>query len=350
MTQLSWTGSGNGSWSSGSNWVNGAVPAATDDVSVTGPGTGTDLVVTGPGTAGSLAVLDDVGLVGTYGFGTVTVGSGSQGGVLDLTNGAAVGTGHLVLAAGGTGTVTVDGSSVLEVGTAGSAAVGTLTVDAGSEAGGAGTVSASGGIVDNGTLDALGGTLTLLGPVSGPGVVQIGAGATLVLGAAGAPSTAAVAFGGANGTLAVETTTYFDGTGIASAPSEQGVISGFAAGDAILFNGTTITAATYAAGGNGQGTLTLTSGTSTVGTLTLAGSYAGSMFQVAPNGSSGSSIVLAPASSGGGGGEAPSPGTTATDAYSWTGSGDWNTAANWTDVTTGAAPAAVAPAPTTWSR
>ena len=337
MGQVSWGGSGNGSWSVGANWSSGVAPGPMDDAVVAGTVGGPDLVVGGPGGAGSLTVLDGVGLSGSFGVGAVTVGSGSRTGSLDLM-GAAVTAGRLSLNGGGV--VRVDGSSVLEVGAAGGAGAGTLTVDAGAEAGGAGTISASGGIVDNGTLDARGGVLTLLGPVSGTGVLRIGAGATLALSGAGAPSTAGVAFAGA-GTLAVGTTTYFDGTSIASGLTEGGVVSGFAAGDTIAYSGAALSSVSYADGGNGSGRLTLMSGSSVEGILTLAGSFGGSTFQVTPNGSSGSNIALgAPA---GGGGGVPSAGTTTPDVYAWVGGGSWGAAGDWMDVTTGAAPAGVAP-------
>ena len=262
MAQERWIGSGNGSWSNAANWSGEVAPGPMDDVSVAGPGSGADLAVTGPGAAGSLAVTGNVGVSGQVAVGALTVGSGMAAGTLDMTGGAVVGAGSLVLTAGGMGSVTVDSGSVLEVGSTGGAGAGTVTIDAGAVASGAGVVSAAGGIVDNGTLRADGGTLTLTAGVSGSGTVGIGAGATVSFAGAGAPSVVPVGFLGGTGTLELGTVTYYDGTAIVSALSAQGVVSGFVAGDTIQYDGSALTGVSYVDGGNGQGTLTLTSGNS----------------------------------------------------------------------------------------
>ncbi len=61
-----------------------------------------------------------------------------------------------------------------------------------------------------------------------------------------------------------------------------GVIAGFAATDKIVLNSATaVTRATYAAGANGVGTVTLSNGATTLGTLALAGDFTGQSFSVA---------------------------------------------------------------------
>ncbi len=62
-----------------------------------------------------------------------------------------------------------------------------------------------------------------------------------------------------------------------------GTIAGFAATDKIVIDSATaVTSATYAAGSNGVGILTLSNGTTTLGTLALAGNFAGQAFKVTP--------------------------------------------------------------------
>ena len=61
-------------------------------------------------------------------------------------------------------------------------------------------------------------------------------------------------------------------------PLRTGVISGFIAGDTIIID-QHVTGVTFTQTTNSQGTLTLTNGAATIGTLTLNGNFAGDLFQ-----------------------------------------------------------------------
>ena len=244
----------------------------------------------------------------------------------------------------GTANVSVDATSSLEIGTVGSAALGKITVGAGRIVSGTGTLSAGGrGIIDNGVIQASGGILTLTDPVTGYGTLQAGTGATLNL-TSSAPTTASIVFSGAGASLITGLAT----TGVSSNVilNAAGTVSGFVLGDVItVFMQKTVTSIAYTAGtGGGPGTLTLKGGTTTLGVLLLLGDFTGKSFAVSPSTTNGSAYDITLQQTSGSAGT-PSPGTTTPDAYVWsvgTG-GAWNDAVDWTDATTGASPAAVAP-------
>ena len=71
----------------------------------------------------------------------------------------------------------VDDTSWIEIGSAGGAALGALTVDPGALASGAGTLNLAGPVIDRGFIEAQGGTL-LLGMTTGAGTLGIGTEAT----------------------------------------------------------------------------------------------------------------------------------------------------------------------------
>ncbi len=380
-----WLSIGGGAWAIAANWddltdaqnPSGLVPGAQDSVSVTGSAGSAVATITGSGLAGAAQFLGNTALAGTFTFGTLTVGLASGGGLLQLATGASVLAGNAELAAGsmlanGTGTmlgvagtltlgslqsdaaatvnvtggghaevanlllaglaagIFVDPGSSLEVGTAGGAATGCLTVDAGARLVGQGNADQFGAIVNQGTVVAEGGTLAL-GTLSGAGSLVVLGGATLELNGF-CPAGQTLAFLGANGTLALSAEAY--------APA--GPIRGFLPGDSIDFLGSPVAAASYATGGGNIGTLTLYYGTQVAARLTLAGNYTGDVFLISGDGGLGTLIGVAQGSSGGG---SPSPGTASPDQYLWVaaGSGGWNSAANWQDQTTGARPAAIAP-------
>ncbi len=77
----------------------------------------------------------------------------------------------------GTGTLDVNAVGVFEVGTAGGAAAGALTVDAGARLVGAEVVKAA--VRDGGIVEASGGTLVLLGGATGSGIAMIDAASVL---------------------------------------------------------------------------------------------------------------------------------------------------------------------------
>lgn len=72
-----------------------------------------------------------------------------------------------------------------------------------------------------------------------------------------------------------------------------GTISGFGTTDRIVVSSAAaVTRATYQATGSGRGTLTFSSGSTSVGTVTLTGNYAGDSFMVTP-GTAGASVTVA---------------------------------------------------------
>ncbi len=376
---LSWTNPVSGKWSQASNWTDlttgqpaTAPPGSLNAVLITGPSNGTFQTVGGPANCASLTLIGDNVLAQGYAVGTLTVGSGSTAGVValsgtlasqsasildgtlaltgigdvwtdagtltlgsgaagqgtastlvSLTRSASVQTAGLVLGGGLGDTITVDPTAVFEVGTVGGAAAGAVTIDPGILVAGNGSLNPFGSVVDNGTLTAQGGTLAL-GATSGAGTITIAAEATLALGGG---ESVGIGFAGAGATLWL------------GAGTPAGVIDGFAPGDQIVLAGSLLTGVSYAPGSGGIGTLTLSYGGQAVGSLLLAGNYAGDVFSLLPDGS-GTAIVV----NGGGGG--PSGGTATPDQYVWTGAaadGLWNDAGNWQDRSAGLDPAAVAP-------
>jgi T5SS/PEP-CTERM-associated repeat protein len=175
-----------------------------------------DLVGWNAGTTGSVTVT---GAGSTWtsnaAFGIEIGGPGGDGS-LNVEDGGYVQTAEGVTL-GPTGTLTVDSDSALEVGTAGGAALGYITVDVGSILGGeglAGVGTIDGDVVDNGRICAQAGdiwvgstlprsyTLTINGDVTGTGVLGIEEDSTLVLNGS-VSSTVEVQFAGWFSTLAI---------------------------------------------------------------------------------------------------------------------------------------------------
>ena len=343
-------------------------------------------VIGGPANAASTAITGEVALTGAFGLGTLTLGSVSgpsyTAGALDLlagtrvaakyvtvsdgalslagshsslsvggtlvlggtplgvglptaslsvTQGAVVQAGTLQMGGGSGDSIVTDPTGTLEVGTAGQAAAGAVTVDAGALLNGNGSINPYGLIVDNGTILASGGTLTL-GSVSGTGSLAVAGGATLELLAATA---AAI-------TLRGSQATGYAGLAFAGAlAAPTGVISGFTAGDVIEYEGSPLTSVQFVAGSNG-GTLLLIYGTAVVTRLNLAGSFTNARFIETPDGSGGTVVSLTTATGGGGTAQG------GTDPLAWTNpvSGAWGQPADWTDLTTGSA-ASAPPGPQT---
>ena len=253
-----WTATTGGYWSDVANWNDSTIgrspavipPGSNNFVYISGPATGVPQLVTGPGNAQRLTFQGGTTLIGTFNAGIADIGaagsaatvrvaagttvttnyidipSGSlqvtgQGAVLTAASGINVGlsyiqaTATLTVSAGGAvqlgelvlgsglpdgAQVTVYATSSLEIGTAGSAAPGKITIDPGATISGYGSLSAQGGIVDNGTIDAVG-TLVLGSSVSGTGVIKVENGATADLSLTTGPSMGAVTFAGSIGTL-----------------------------------------------------------------------------------------------------------------------------------------------------
>ena len=385
-----WAYPSGGVWSNASNWTD----TTTGSLAVTAPGAGDAVVIqdntganspqiiSGSGTAASLSVYAPASTVFT---GTITVGGlfyvadGTTAGVslaagasfsvgalreyanLAVTGGSAltvtgtaggtsVSGGSLTLSGGSTvrlsgsldlggGTIGVDATSALEFGSAGNAAAGSVTIDQGQEA----TMEENAiiaaklvvnGILDvnNGTIEGVGGTA---GSITGGGTIQIGTNfqpAKLVLYSS---DSAAIVF------YPYSSAANFTGTDSLEirGPLPTGLIAGFTTGDTIQLD-RTVTGASFVQTTATQGVLTLTNGAATVGTLAMVGNYAASQFQLDVAAATGiATISLLPATIVSGTAAA----NIGTDSYSWTGAsgGDWNTAANWTDTTTGTMPSTV---------
>ena len=118
----------------------------------------------------------------------------------------------------------------------------------------------AGAIGNTGTITATGGTLTLAGSIDGSGTIGVATGGVLDVQQA-VTASEVVAFAG--GKLRLE-----------SLATMLGTIDTFASGDRIVLPGVTADGAAFASG------LTLTDAGTAVGTLTLAGNYAGDTFRV----------------------------------------------------------------------
>ena len=384
----SWLATGGGAWSLASNWddvTDGidpslTVPSALDSVSILGATGSSFTAFTGAGAALNAAFFNNVALDGAFDFGTFSLGGPGSGGLLTINAGGAVSAGGAMIETGSVfasgmaatldvsgnvtlgngqsgfgapacnldatnggraqlGTLTlnassaaiyVDPTSAIEIGIAGGAIPGALTVDTGQTLTGQGSANGYGAVVNNGTIAASGGTL-LLGAVSGTGELDVGANAALTLNGRTGPGQSVV-FTGQQATLALATE--FD--------QPQGSITGFAPGDSIDMLGDPISAATYAATGANTGLLTLFYGSQIADTLKLIGDYSNSVFLTAPDGAGGTLITVSPSSGGTGG---ASQGTAGPDAYLWIapGSSNWRLATNWDDLTSGASPARISP-------
>jgi hypothetical protein len=382
-----WTAAGAGAWNVAANWQDvtaGQSPAAiapgvNDLVSIAG-GANAFLVVAGPGNAASLAVAGALALSGATDIGTLAVGEGGNlsGGavpaVLDLvpgavmqaqaatvadggidvsgqgaslgvagtlllgggplgvglpvaslsaSEGAAVTVAGLVMGGGYGAFVTVDPDSSILVGT-GAATLGAVTISAGATLSGNGSVNPFAPVLDNGLIQASGsgGTL-LLGSASGSGSLLIAAGATLAL---QSPTALPIAFAAASGSLVP----VLDLSSELALPT--GTLTGFLPGDVIDVLGDQITSVALARNASGASTITLFYGSTAVGRLALEGGFPHQIFVAVPDGNGGTDLLDVVQTGGGGGG-----GTGNTDTVAWAtpGTGNWDRAGNWNDLTTG---------------
>jgi hypothetical protein len=325
---FTWANTNGGFWGIASNWEDttaGAVatgaPGVSSTVSIIG-GIGDAFTnVNGVGAAGQLSIAQDVLFWGSVTVGgtlalvalpsvsteldmdggaSLTAGNVTlagrttlevtDGSTLQANGGATLTDGFLLAASRGSvqfgtliangfagsygplyGTIAVDDTGAIEVGTLGGAAAGAITVDAGQSAAVSGTID--GNVVLNGTLAVqAGGSLTIdaadpfgsAQSISGGGTLTINENSQVALGVA---DSAAIRFAGPAGTLILH-----------ALPS--GIISGFAAGDILEIPAGLATGVSYTQANAGTATLTLTKGASVVGTLTLAGNYAGSQLHM----------------------------------------------------------------------
>lgn len=317
-----WASPFGGSWGAAANWqdttagtVAATSPSAANAVTITGGSAGNFTNIVGSGSAAGISASGDVLLWGAVAvMGTVSLIAGSE---LDLDGGASVTAAGLALGAGsavqamdgsavkvsGTatvtdafllaasgsalqfgsfiadsfglnnGTVAVDASASIEIGSAGNVAVGAITIDSGQSATISGTVD--GNLTVNGTLAVqAGGTLgiDLANPfgtaqtIAGAGTLLIGEDSQILLGVA---DSAAIQFAAPGGTL-----------GASVLPT--GTIGGFASGDTIALSGLA-TGLAYTQTSAGLAMLTLSRGGIATGTLTLSGNYAGKLFHIQMN-------------------------------------------------------------------
>ncbi len=380
--QYVWLPAGSAIWDRAANWqdqTTGANPAsiapgANDLVSIAASQASFS-VIAGPGDAATLGVTGEVALSGAFGIGTLTVGqasgTGFTTGTLDLTPGGSIGATTLEIAAGaisvsgsatsltvagtltlgggisgvglpvtalvaeaggavraaslvmggGSGdSITTDPTGSVEIGAAGGAQAGAVTIDAGATLTGNGSINPLGSIIDNGTILATGGTLTL-GTVTGSGSLTVAAGATLEL---ESPTADPISLTGSQTTGSV--------LALATArAAPTGTITGFGLGDAFDLEGSSLTGVQYTASTTSiGGTVLLIYYTTIVARLYLAGNYAGLHFLGTPDGNGGTEITLTQPTGGSGG-----AGQSGTDSLCWTVpvSGNWGHAASWTDTT-----------------
>ena len=384
----SWNNTAGGVWSNAGNWIDttagatlSSAPGAGNAVTINNPtGANTAQVISGNGSAASLTIA---GAANTLLTGTISVGGqfsvasyGAGSGDVALSNAATLSAGSLnltsqlqiargsvltVAGVGGntfisgsmslsggsgfqvnggtsvlTGTIAVDATSSAEFGAAGAAGAGTLTIDNGQSPTLQGVATIAARLVVNGNLlvysGTIGGFAGSVGSISGSGTITIGA-----LGPSGsltlnASDSAAIAFQGyfLGGVPYASETLQLNG------PLPTGVISGFVVGDSIIIN-RTVTGIAYAQTTASQGTLTLSNGGTTVGTLTLSGNYAANLFQLDVSPTTGFATISVQSATRASGSAAAGTGN---HLYSWSGAsgGSWNTAANWTDTTAATSP------------
>ena len=198
------------------------------------------------------------------------------GAVLNATSGAAVG-------------LLVDGSSTIEVGSAGGAAQGAITVDANNSVTISGGGTVTGSLIDNGTVLLSGGTVVQNGNVSGSGVVRVGANTTWVLNGNVAASDT-ISFLGAGAVLTIGGTSAI--AGLTPTPYAVGAaIGNFGGNDMIdvtdLSFGSLAAPSVVAAGGTSA--LRITDGIHNA-TVTLLGSFSVGNFSFGSDGAGGTQI------------------------------------------------------------
>ncbi|MDR3535547.1 MAG: Hint domain-containing protein [Acetobacteraceae bacterium] len=278
---------------------------------------------------GDLNVTNGLVVMGAEGVGDGTIDLGGTGvSVLDFVGSQALDNATVHL--DGTGLSAVAelesggaNASVLTFGT--DLLIDSSTIGAHGTIGSAGTTE----IVNRGTIlaQAKGGMLQI-SPVDGlsnQGFIEASNGDTLVVGSGvvGGTGTIEVATGGVAtfmaGVTANQTIVFGDtsGTvGFAQPDNVSATIAGFDTGGTIDLKSIAADSATWVAGsGSNPGTLTITEGVSTVGTLRVTGDFSNEVFQVGTDGATGTFINAIPRPT----------------AFAWNdGSADWNTAADWT--------------------
>ena len=329
MTTYSWIGAVNGSWTTASDWTpNGGpqhvttFPYDSNDDAVFATGSRAHYTVTTGGQSASLRVSGDHvtfdhfnnndagyggGLLVNAGA-DLTVSSTSSldyfahdgygGGVIDVDHARMTDYGSLS-GYGGTigagGILTLSGASASLVTLVGMdiAAGGMMTISGGASyqvytapppnvlAGvlkvtGQGSSASLVSVDGTGTVEAYNhATIDVYTTTTGSLDFILGNYGSLEFGGAVAPG-ARIDFAGQHGAMTLNSDPGHPALGYAMG----GVISGFAQTDALLLDGTPVTQVLYTAGAGGVGSLKLFDGNTAVGTLAIAGNYAGHRFAV----------------------------------------------------------------------
>ena len=218
--------------------------------------------------------------------GTLTLATGSDalgsGNSVTLLNGSSVRVGGLIVGPSGSSSasasIDIEQDSFMEVGSAGGAAKGVFTVDAGETVLSSGRLEIFNDIVDNGTISQTGAKLSI-GGLSGSGTIRIGDAAVVALFNAAA-ATATIDFAGHSAALEIGSEYISDDLNL---PADvRSTITGFDDDDRLVFDDVNLVQATYASTGANVGNLTLYDDTNTaVETLRLAGAdYTGRTFSI----------------------------------------------------------------------
>jgi hypothetical protein len=248
--------------------------ASGDKLTLAGTSTLAGLVNGAGGVSAANATLNSLTVGGTTGV-TLT-GTATQTGTVTIgdTTGSAA---SLTIAKGATWSI--GGSYNILRGTATSSnlsVAGTLI-----KSGASGTSTIALATVDTGAIEAAAGTLDLTNALSGAGGLRIDSGAALEVDGTAAKSLTAT-FNGATATLALASPSTFAAT-----------IAGFAATDTIDLLKITATGARI----NAKDQLIILSGSTTVATLTLTGTYTNASLSVGSDGKGGTKITLLTAAS-----------------------------------------------------
>ena len=263
---------------------------------VTGAASGTAMLLDASGTGSRITVGGTVTAGGggsNYGLGA----SANANTTVAAQSGGVVRIGGLVINAptsgfSGASGVMVDTSSVVEIGSVGSAATGAMTIDAGQSITTNATAALNAAIVDNGTVFVNAGTTIVNGNVTGTGTLQIAGSATLSLNGTTAAGTT-IGFTARNAALSIGNGYSAVGTSYAYRPyAISSTLMSLQGGDTIVV-GTTLTGISFTRNTSpGMDTLKLMDSTGTVETLAIAdpyGNYSGSNFLMTT--SAGSSTV-----------------------------------------------------------
>jgi hypothetical protein len=325
---FTWDGGG-GAWSDAALWDGASIAPGTGDTAIIGNSQNAPFILTGAGNAGTVTAESPMALSGSFDFGSLQVGTYTDGSPnLALQIGAhstliatQVALENLPLDIQGTGAslsvpgtlaftgdefefdvldggvaqiatltdpgtidfqqfISVDATSILEIGTLGGAAAGDMTIDSGSTVtiGPDAALNIEAPVVNNGVLIADTAPLSGIGlaqGLSGDGTLELGPGAAVIVNASIAAAQT-IDFTGTGDLLALESSGAISSGGettFAGSPT----VEGFNSTDTITVQGQA-TAATYTPTGAGTGTLTLSDGGATVMTMTLLGDYTGDQF------------------------------------------------------------------------